>query len=72
MLLRLCILGLWKAAMWELCIGLGRDCHRRIRIEGWVVCVHPCDLAEELTPCCDESHVFIRPISTDSSGVQSK
>lgn len=46
-------------------MGLGRESGRRIRFEGWDVCVHPYDL----TPWYDESYVFIWLISTDSSGV---
>lgn len=53
-------------------MGFGRDSGRRIRIEGWDVCVQPGDLTIELTPWYDESHVFNRPMSTDSSGVQRK
>lgn len=59
-----------KAAGCGIYMGLGRDSGRRIRIEGWDVCVHPCDLTIELTPWYDESYVFIRLISTDRSGGQ--
>lgn len=51
-------------------MGLRRDSSRRIRHEGWDVCVHPCDLTIEQTPRGDESNVFSRPISTDCSGIQ--
>lgn len=43
-------------------MGLGRESGRRIRFEGWDVCVHPYDLTVELTPWYDESCFYLANI----------
>lgn len=58
--------------MWDLYGFWKRKLVGRIIFEGWDVCVYPCDLTIELTPWYDESYVYIRPISADSSGDQCK